>query len=100
MSKVELGTGVYNRANSVINETGIDAIIGDQTFFNDGTIISSELGNSSNKIKIANGAIYRSNDGGETYEKIISAEQGIDPALLGSGKIDLTSLAIGSKDAP
>lgn len=100
VSKVELGTGVYNRANSVINETGIDAITGNQTPFNDGTIISSELGNSSNKIKIANGAIYRSNDGGETYEKIISAEQGIDPALLGSGKIDLTSLVIGSKDAP
>lgn len=100
VSKVELGTGAYNRANSVINETGIGATIGNQAYFNDGTIISSELGNSSNKIKIANGAIYRSNDGGETYEKIISAEQGIDPALLGNGKIDLTSLVIGSKEAP
>lgn len=112
VSKVELGTGAYNRANAVINETGLGAT-GASTAINgiletiNGSVslgleglVTTEIGLPSNKIRIVNGAIYRSIDGGATYQKIISAEGGIDPSLVGNGTLDLTSLTIGSKNSP
>ena len=112
VSKVELGTGAYNRANAVINETGLgstNTVLGTPSILENlnGTIsigqdgiITTESGNTSNKIRIVNGAVYRSTDGGTTYQKVITADGGIDPSMLGNGRLDLTSLTIGSKDNP
>ena len=111
VAKVELGTGAYNRANAVINETGLGAgastAAGNFSEFASGSvsigiegIVTTEVGVPSNKIRIVNGAIYRSVDGGATYQKIITAENGLDPSLIGNGVLDLTSLTIGSKDNP
>jgi photosystem II stability/assembly factor-like uncharacterized protein len=41
-------------------------------------------------LKFINGAIYRTIDGGETYQRVVSAEEGINPALFGFGKIDVS----------
>lgn len=113
VSKVELSTGAYNRANAVINETAIAAPVSTTTTIKglletiNGSLslgaeglVTTEIGVPSNKLKIVNGAVYRSTDGGATYQKILTADGGIDPSLIGGGKLDLTSLTIGSKDNP
>lgn len=113
VSKVELGTGAYNRANASINETGLgsssigqtaavktlETINGSVAIGAEG-LVTTEVGVPSNKLKIVNGAVYRSTDGGTTYQKIITADGGIDPSLIGNGRLDLTSLTIGSKNNP
>lgn len=114
VSKVELQTGGYNMANAAINGTSLGAPGQGEIFSLPGTIemvngtveigksgiITTEVGSTSNKLKFVNGALYRTIDGGETYQRIISAESGINPAMIGGGKLDITSLVIGSKDKP
>lgn len=113
VAKVELGTGAYNRANAVINETAMGAPAGTTTTVNglletvNGSVsigaeglVTTEIGVSSNKIKIVNGAIYRSTDGGTTYQKVMTADGGIDPSAIGYGNLDLSSVTIGTKDHP
>ena len=70
------------------------------TTFEDGGLVSTEIGQSTNKIRIANGAIYGTIDGGATYFKIFSAKDGIAPALIGNGKLNLENLVLGSADNP
>lgn len=96
VSKVELSTGGYNRANAAINETGLGAIAAGG--ISDG-LESTNLDNPFSKIKIVNGSIYLSKDGGITYQEIIG-QNGINPKAIGQGTLDLTSLVIGGQTLP
>jgi hypothetical protein len=114
VAKVELKTGGYNMANAAINGTSLGTPGQGEVFSLPGTIemvngtveigksgiVTTEVTSSSNKIKMVNGAIYRSSDGGETYQRVLSAEEGINPRALGHGQIDITSISIGSKEKP
>jgi hypothetical protein len=100
VAKVEMTTGGYNMANvssNAVNNNSLGNIFGSVLLAEEG-IVSTEIGVPSNKIKIANGALYCSTDGGVTYQKIVGSE-GINPELLVGG-LNLNNIIIGSKDKP
>lgn len=111
VQSVKFSTGAYDRAAGIVQEDlTIDTDFLQASFDKNAltihnaanqTVVIDENGitttskdSPNNIVRIINGGIFMSNDGGETWELGISAEDGINTHLLRAGQIDTALIQI------